>query len=267
MAAIAGRPEIGDWSIRQVSNESRVRRLAGASEIGAVHDFLARVGLEIDNQDFNDTADTPLTEAWLNQLHHDHRNIVQMSSPAPIVADDAEGALDVVFGRLIIDPVSQTRRFITKHRVLAELRDAYRRADVDTSLVRSRVEVFVGQHIHIPVDFAVANGVAVQLTQGWSFQKAGIDEVSTEVKAWGYALHRLRDGDDARVLADDTRVSQIGRDVDIQVVVAPPLTRQQRDVFEEAEQVFGELNVTVNDLDSVDDVGRRAAALVGNAQG
>lgn len=264
MAAIAGRPEAGDWSVRQVSNESRVRKLAGAEELQAVHGFLTRVGMEIDKQQllFEEESGEPLGEAWLQQLYHDHRNVVQLSAPAPIVADNAEQALNIVFNRQIIDPVSQSRDFVTKRSVLTELRNAYLRAEIDNALIHPRVEVYAGGHVHTPVDFAIANGTTVQLTQGWSFQRGSVDEVSTQVKAWGYALRLLRDGEDARVVGSDERLTTVSRDVDIQVVVASPRTREQGAVFEEAQQVFTELGVSVHELDDVDAVGARAASLL-----
>jgi DUF3037 family protein len=264
IAAIAGRPEIGDWSIRQVGNESRVRKLAGAVELEAVHGFLARVGLEIDKQQvlLDEEVGEPLGEDWLRQLHHDHRNVVQLSAPAPIVADNAEHALDILFASQIVDPVSQQRGFITKHRVLAAVREAYSLAGIRDAFVRPRVEVYVGGHVHTPVDFAIGNGVVVQLTQGWSFQKAGVDEVSKQVKAWGYALRLIRDGEDARVVGSDERLTPVLRDVDIQVVVASPRTREQTVVFNEAQQVFTELHIKVHDLEDVAAVGTRAAQLI-----
>jgi hypothetical protein len=267
MAAIAGRPETGDWSIRQVSNESRVRKLAGAEELQAVHGFLVRVGLEIDKRQllFEEESGEPLGEDWLQHLHHDHRNVVQLSTPAPIVADNAEQALDIVFSRQIIDPVSQRRDFITKHRVLAELREAYLRADIDNALIHPKVEIYAGGHVHTSVDFAIANGAAVQLTQGWSFQKASVDEVSTQVKAWGYALRLLRDGEDARVVISDERLTTVSCDVDLQVVVASPKSREQETVFNEAQEVFTELSVSVHNLDDVDAVGAQAAKLLRGA--
>jgi len=264
MAAIAGRPDTGDWSVRQVGNESRVRKLAGAEELQAVHGFLTRVGLEIDKRQhlFEEGFGEPLGEDWLQQLYHDHRNVVQLSTPTPIVAENAEQALDIIFSRQIIDPVSQQRNFITKHRVLAELRDAYTRAKIDNALIRPKVEIYVGGHVHAPVDFAIANGTAIQLTQGWSFQKASVDEVSTQVKAWGYALRLLRDGEDARVIGPDERLASVFHDVDLQAVIASPRTPQQVAVYEEANQVFTELDVSVHDLAAVDAVGIQAAKLL-----
>src|SRR5215469_8301577 len=197
VGAIAGNPETGDWSVRQVSNERHVRKLAGATELSAVHDFLARVGTEIDSMQalmLNDSADL-LGESWLQSLHYDHRNVVQLTPPMPILADSAEDALDVLFGRQIIDPVTQSReRAVTKHGVLHAIRLSYLNARIDPNLVRRKAELFVGDHVHTTLDYAVANGTTVQLSQGWSFQGAQVDVVSEQVKAWAYALTGLREG-------------------------------------------------------------------------
>jgi hypothetical protein len=75
VGAIAGDPETGDWSLRQVSNESRVRRLAGSSQLEAVHRFLTTVGIQIDEAVAQlDNGATPalLDADWLGSLHHDH---------------------------------------------------------------------------------------------------------------------------------------------------------------------------------------------------
>lgn len=263
IGAIAGSPDGGDWAVRQVSSDRRALRLAGASALTAVHGFLARVEEEIDSRYsmMENGEGEPLDASWLDQLHHDHRNVVQLSSPTPVVAESVETALDLIFRRLIIDPVSQPRDFITKHKVLAELRDAYWRADLDPRLVRPKVEVFVGDRLHTPIDFAIANGTTLQLTQAWSFQRSGVGDIATQVKAWGYALNRVKEGEAARVVAADNRVSGLTREVDLQVAVAPPRTADQRKVYEESEQVFADLGVAVHLLDEVDAIGTRAAEL------
>lgn len=265
IGAIAGDADTGDWAVRQVSSERRAIKLAGAGALAAVHGFLARAQEAIEMQDLliDDQGGTEyLTEEWLHRLHQDHRNLVQLAPPTPMVADSAEDALDLIFERMIIDPVAQTRGYVTKHAVLADVREAYRTAELDPIAVRPRAEVFVGANVHAGVDFAVANGVTVQLTQAWSFQRAGVDEVSTQVKAWAYALGRVRDGETARVVAGD-QVSTIAPDVDLQVVVARPKTRDQEKAYEEAAQVFEDLDATVNDFGAAQAVGERAATLMG----
>ena len=57
-------------------------------------------------------------------------------------------------------------------------------------------------------------------------------------------------------------ISVIDKDVQIEVLVAPPQTDQQRDVFEEASQVFNEVNAIVTQLNDAESVGVRAAELV-----
>ncbi len=265
VGAIAGDPVSGDWSIRQVSNESRVRRLAGAAELEAVHGFLARVGLEIDQNRsrLEEEAADPLGESWLQTLFHDHRNVVQLSPPTPMVADDAEQALELLFDQLVIDPVTQPRSHaITKHRIVAQIREAYQASAIDVRYWRPRAEIHVGSHLRTQLDFAVGNGKTVQLTQGWSFQRTGLEELSTQVKAWGYALQRLRENEPARIIAADGAISSVDADVDLEVVVAPPLNAQQTEAYEESAQVFAELNVSVRDLGDVGTVGRRAAELL-----
>jgi len=265
VGAIAGDPESEDWSVRQVSSESRVRKLADALALGAVHEFLSRVGFEIDRrQGLAGESSQILDEAWLNRLHYDHRNVVQLSPPAPILAEDAEQALDVLFGREIIDPVTQPRdRAITKHRVIRDLRLAYERTQIQPGQLRRKVDLFVGEHVHTSVDYAIANGVAVQLTQGWSFQGVHVDSVSEQVKAWAYALRQLRDGLESRVLGAENWVRPVDPTVDIEVVVTLPTGVAQRSAYDEAHEVFVQLGASVRQLQDVDVVARNAAELLG----
>jgi Protein of unknown function (DUF3037) len=270
IGAIAGDPAAGDWSVRQVSNESRVRKLAGAVELDAVHRFLTEVGLLIDDTRAameEDATVSPLGHTWLQSLYEDHQNVVQLSPPAPVVADDAEQALDFLFARKVIDPLMQTReKIVTKWRVVSELREAYRRADVDDRLVQQRAELFVGAHVHTMLDFAIVADKAVQLTQGWSFRRAQVDQVSEQVKAWAYAIQLLRGREEARVVSTREQVSEISPDVALEVVVAPPKSAEQRRAYEEADQVFEQLGAVVRNLDDVDTVGRQAAELLAKSR-
>lgn len=268
VGAIAGDPTTGDWLIRQVSNSSRVRKLADPSILAAVHGWIAWVGKQLDDQLIllDEGTGEPLGEDWLESLFQEHRNVVQLSKPAPIVADTSEEALSTVFDQMVIDPSPRGYKFVTKHRVLSELRKAYRHALIEDKYVRSRVEIYVGDRVHSPVDFAVANGTVVQLTQAWSFQKATVADVSTQVKAWGYALQRVRDGDEARVLDGNHEPAAVESDVPIEVVVVGPKTPEQENIYGEALQVFADLDASVRQLEEAHEVGERAAALLGHGQ-
>ncbi|MEU6716025.1 DUF3037 domain-containing protein [Nonomuraea sp. NPDC046802] len=264
--AIAGNPETGDWSIRQLSKVDRIRKFAGTQALEAAASFLFEVDAEIDQSRSGlEEGLDPLGEKWLHDMHRNHRNVVQLSMPAPILADSAEEALEIVFTHLIIDPITEPReRPVTKYDLNRELRQAYCQAHVAESFVRPRAQIHIGAHVHSSIDFAVANGHTVQLTQAWSFRRAQLDDVSQQVKAWAYAMERLRGGEEARVVDTQNRISTIAHDVDLQVVIATPTTPEQVAAYDEAEQVFAGLNADVHPLEHVEAVGRRAAQLISN---
>ncbi|MER6830118.1 DUF3037 domain-containing protein [Streptosporangium sp. NPDC000563] len=262
--AIAGDPVTGDWEIRQLSKTDRIRKFAPVAVLEIAGSFMLQLGADIDaHRALMEEGGEPLGEEWLQRLHHDHRNVVQLSPPTPILADNAREALERVFQHVIIDPVTQPRLGVTKDVLTRRLRDVYHRADIDESLIHHRPHVFVGAHVNYTMDFAIANGRAVQLTQAWSFRRSSLDGVSMQVKAWGYAIDRLRQGDEARVIdSNNQRVSTIDRNVDLQVVIAPPETSAQEHVFEEAQEIFASLSAQVHSLEDVEAVGARAEMLL-----
>jgi hypothetical protein len=263
IAAIAGSEESDEWSIRQIQNESRAKKLCSADDLGVVHEFLASAWETIDQH--NPEAllvEQPLTLEWLQGLHHDHRNVVQLSEPMPILGESVEGVLDTIFERLLIDPVRGQRGFITKHRVLAALRDSFEEAEIPASLWLPKAEIYVGNSVHALLDFAIGNGQIVQLSQAWSFQRASVTELSTEVKSWGYALSRLRLGDGARLVGQEGRLSAIRKDVAIDVLCAPPATTLQEQTFEEARQVFNDIGAELHMFGDEGNVGRKAKSLL-----
>ncbi|GAA0430547.1 hypothetical protein Acor_46260 [Acrocarpospora corrugata] len=269
VGAVVGDPVTGDWAIRQLSNTDRVRKFAGSSAFGAASEFIFNVGSQIDlsRQALEDGRE-PLGETWLARLHHDHRNVVQLSPPTPMVAQSAIQALDLIFDQMIIDRASESRQpQVTKYHLGRDLREAYRQANIADELVRTRAKIYVGSRVHYDLDFAIANGHAVQLTQTWSFRRKDLDEVSLQVKAWGYAMERLRDGDGARVEDSQGHRSTVDQSVDLQVVVAPPETPEQREVYQEAEEVFGNLHVGVHPVEEVNAIGVRAAELLSQRSG
>ncbi|GAA0977896.1 hypothetical protein GCM10009555_039870 [Acrocarpospora macrocephala] len=264
VGAVVGDPVTGDWAIRQLSNTDRVRKFAGAAAFGAASDFIFNVGSEIDlSRQALEEGCEPLSENWLARLHHDHRNVVQLSPPTPMVAQSARQALDLIFDKMIIDRAAESRQPpVTKYHLGRDLREAYRRADIADELVRTRAKIYVGSRVHYDLDFAIANGQAVQLTQIWSFKRKELDDVSLQVKAWGYAMERLRDGDGARVEDSQGHRSTVDQNVDLQVVVALPETPEQGEVYQEAQEIFGNLNAGVHPVEEVQAVGMRAAELL-----
>ncbi|MEV4072408.1 hypothetical protein [Nonomuraea fuscirosea] len=188
---------------------------------------------------------------------------MQLSPPAPIVAGHAEAALDIIFKHMIIDPATQRRpATIRKIEVIENLRTAYLAADIPAHLLRPRSDVFIGEKLHSNVDIAIANGKVLQLAQGWSFRVTRLDRVVTQVKAWGFALERLRGGDEGRLVDAQGQLSAIAKNVDLQIVVATPETSEQEVAYEEAEQVFRMLKADVHPVEDIAAISTRAADLV-----
>jgi len=265
VGAIAGDPQTGDWAVRRVSNTERIKRFAPNTAIDVTDRFIVRITSEIaEAREVLEASDSlPFDERWLYRLHHDHRNIVQLSPPAPIVAGRAEAALDIIFRHMIIDPATQQRPVtIRKFEVIENLRKAYAAAAIPAHLLRPKSDVFIGDRLHSNVDIAIANGKVVQLAQGWSFRVAHLDRVVTQVKAWGFALERLRGGDEARLVDAQGQLSTVTQNVDLQIVVATPETPEQEAAYEEAEQVFRMLRAGVHPVEDVAAVSTRAADLV-----
>ncbi|WP_405144038.1 DUF3037 domain-containing protein [Sphaerisporangium sp. NBC_01403] len=112
VGAIAGDPNTGDWAVRRLSNTERIKRFALPTAIDVTDRFLVRLSSEVaEAREVLETEGShPFADDWLLKLHHDHRNIVQLSPPASIVAGHAEAALDIIFDRMIIDPATQPRQ-------------------------------------------------------------------------------------------------------------------------------------------------------------
>lgn len=111
IGAIAGSDETGDWSLRLAGNPKRARAFGPPESLNAVFAFMTEVGNRIDDHALSLDADTPgsgpaddeVSEEWLLELHRRHRYIVQLTPPAPVVADSAEEALSHIFARIVSD--------------------------------------------------------------------------------------------------------------------------------------------------------------------
>jgi len=184
-----------------------------------------------------------VSEAWLTDLHRRHRNVVQLSAPAPVIAESAEEALGFVFSQAITDDAGSggiSRPYATRLRLFSELKSSYRRASIGPMFIREKASV-LADGLLAPMDFVVGNGVAVQLAHTWSFQIQALGEVARDVKSWGFTLERLLRHGGSTV---GERAVEIRPGTSVDVVYAPPLTEPQGKAFEEAKLVFDDLGVT-----------------------
>jgi hypothetical protein len=186
------------------------------------------------------------------------QNIVQLTPPAPVAADSADLALELVFDQLVLDESPKTFQFEKKHRALGAARKAYKEHSVSKA-VRERAPVKSGV-FDGTFDFAVHNGHAVQLAQCWSFQLPNQTDLAEQVKSWSWVVHELRkSGGSVRV---DGAEVEIPKDLDIYSVVIPPKPDQLSPAYQEAEAAFEEIRVQQVSPEEADKLGARAAQVL-----
>lgn len=255
IGAVAGDDETGDWAVRWISNYQRARALDPGGLLPAAKAFTGELDERVLALERLPVGDEPFSEAVLERLAADMGNIVQLSDPAPLVADSAEAALDLVFDRLIVDPSRTTFRFRKKHQAQAAARRAYQAHDVPPEAITAQPTVVSGVY-DFKFDFAVHNGRAVQLVQCWSFELPNQVELADQVKAWAWMVHELRE-DGGRLPLDEGE-TEVPRELDISCVYIPPRDADSP-AWDEAEAAFGELNVVGVAFDHADQVGAEAA--------
>jgi hypothetical protein len=275
-ATIVGSDATGEWALRPLDNDARARRFASTDVMTAAYSFMADLNDRFDLQQLLIEEDDsvvdlpsppePLTESWLHALHSDYRHVIQASEPAPVLAETVEDALDLVVSRMLVEPARRRRGYLTRQQLFSSLTKAYFMAGVelDGDLVRRPVLTANGTHaFHHPVDFVVANGQAVQLSQTWSFQLASQDLLSRDIKAWGWTMRELRDA--GGVAQTRKRQIQVPSDVPIEVVIAQPRDATQSAAYEEAIGVFEELSIRVHEHGEEDAIAGTARALLEKA--
>jgi Protein of unknown function (DUF3037) len=240
VGALAGSEVLGDWSARQVANMARASKL-GASDavLQAATGFFARTWELIElNENEMETGRLPLlTDEWLRDCHRDFRNVVQLTAPMPVIAESAQQALELVLDSLVTDPVRQTRG-LTKTRLVSSILEAFAKSQLNASLYK-RPDLYVGEKLHTTIDVVAKSPRAMVLTQAWSFQNANPDQVTDSVKAWGFAVSRLRDHDAARLMTGSGPESlEVSDDVQVNVIIAEPENASQMSAYEEATEVF-----------------------------
>jgi hypothetical protein len=263
VGAIVGSEESSEWQIRQVANPQRARRLDERGTLAAVWSFIEGVGRQIDAYDEQALLppDAHLSEEWLTELHVRHRNLVQLTPPAPIVASSADEALDQVFEHLVVDPARRRHRFAKKHAALAAVRAAYRRNEIDPRRVRERVDLRSDQ-FHEPIDFALTNGNVVQLVQTWSFQLPNQAALGERIKSWAWAIHHLKRSGGEITTAQNERFV-VPSTVDVAVVYVPPEHDRAATAFADSRYVFDQVSVRAVPVEAADaEVGEQARRLI-----
>jgi hypothetical protein len=257
IGAVAGSDEAQEWELRLVSNLSRAKALDDRGVLSQAFAYAA--GLEDHIAALDVLPETsgaePISSELLRQRAREMQNIVQFSSPAPVAADSAGGALELVFDQLVLDAARKSFPFEKKHRAQGAVRRAYQAHDVPAGAVRERAPVRSGV-FDGHFDFAVHNGRAVQLVQCWSFQLPNQVDLAEQVKAWSWLVHEVRQTGGELTATDGE--FEVPADLDIFAISIPPVDGAESPAYEEAQAAFAETHVTEISPDDADQVGERA---------
>ena len=108
VGVIVGSDETDKWEVRGLDNMSASadRFVGDGSTVSAVAEFVEDLGLlfaehsELGHPLMEGPPPVP-SEAWLDQIHATHRNIVQLSTPYPMAADSISDAVSEMFEMLV----------------------------------------------------------------------------------------------------------------------------------------------------------------------
>ncbi|HTF32591.1 MAG TPA: DUF3037 domain-containing protein [Myxococcota bacterium] len=268
IGVIVGSDESSEWELRLVDNPRRARQLDERGILPKVWDFVNEVGQRLDY--FTDAIEArskfpeEISEKWLEALWQQSENVVQLSRPAPISEESLERAMEFLFREMIVDPERVRYPFKKKNVALAAVRRAYR----EQGLTLGR-NFFETPTVHSPnhserFDFAVANGMALQLTQTWSFQVPDREKLAEDIKAWAWTVRDIRDGGGHASTKDERRI-EVPKDVSVVVVYVPPASEKEEVALREANSAFRRIDVQAVPMERASRVGGDARDLLGPA--
>jgi hypothetical protein len=267
VGVLVGSDQSSEWELRTVENQKRARSLDEEGLLPLVWGYVDDIARKLDQytqavqSSLFDLPEDRISEEWLIRLSQESRNVVQLSPPAVIVADDIDEAFDVLMPQFIVEPEARRFRFKKKHPAVAAVRRAYAKAGLRQQKDFEEGASVKGQYHKERFDFIVANGRAVQLAQTWSFQIPNQEELAEQVKAWSWTVKDVRQHGGTAETA--MRHITVPADVDIQVVYVPPALDGPRTALDEALAAFKDNRVHPVESDQADSVGKEALRLVG----
>jgi Protein of unknown function (DUF3037) len=262
LGVLAGNDEARDWNLRMLSNPIRVKAIDDQGALPGAFAFVDRLLDHIQALDgLPDESPDAMSLALLWRMQQSMQNIVQFTTPAPVVARSSEEALDILCADLLVDPAQRRFRFKKKTWAATLMREAYQMHELPRETVAERVEVVSGPYRE-QFDFVVHNGQVVQMVQCWSFQLPNQSDLADRVKAWAWTVHELKENG-GRLLVGDIEKEIAAGQSPIGAVYVPPEGDQPTHVFEEALAAFQETDVTAVSEDDVAVLADQAAAALG----
>lgn len=256
-----------DWAIRRVTDFRRASKLggsAGQTKVWLEH-FESSLSLRPDSRGLFDVVDAQqppgASRTTLERLRTRLNNTVQLSPAAPVVAESASAAANLMFEQLVLERPRRPMG-MTRSRVADTVRDEFNMHVELRGRVKNRPLVTVGKQT-ARLDFAVGKADVRQITHAWSFELRSVDNLEQEIRAWNYFMQRIRnDGGYLRRAKDSEEGLRVPEEVAVRVVYAEPQNEPQREQLEIARDAWDELEIEAVPLSRVEDVAEEASRLV-----
>jgi Protein of unknown function (DUF3037) len=256
---IIGSDDTSEWELRVVGNTRRARALDDRRLLPAVWDFIDKLGRRLD--DYSDAMqgseqpEESVSEEWLSQLSESSQNVVQLSFPAPVRADNLEQAFKQLFPQFIAPPETRSDGHTNKHPALAAVRRVYHDIGLKKQINYEERAKVHGLHHEETFDFVVKNGRAVQLAETFSFQVPARTEIAETIKAWAWTVRDIRThGGEASLRGG---AIEVPKDVAIIVVYVPS---PESPIMREALSAFDEIGANAVPVDRADEIARNLSA-------
>lgn len=186
-----------DWSVsfdpRFIRNHGNLS--SDLRELRAWMDWFQRT---VSTESESELSRPEISSGWIDHLRNRQANSVQFSPAAPIDAESARAAVDLLYPHLVEREVARRRSTLTRRRMRVEVRDTLVHElgfsigrDLLTS-PRARIGMQQGTF-----DFAYTGdrrfaGPGRHLSNVWAFNVMSLDSLQTEIQSWNYLVARLR---------------------------------------------------------------------------
>lgn len=244
VGVIAGSGE--DWAFERVSNLRRASRLGGSAT--SAEPFLRRIEVAIDEklsavESLIPSPTGPLDRGAVEDLRVRMNNVVQLSSPRPVLAESAQDAARMAFQLMVVDTDYDVRHR-SRTKVVNRLRKAFDGHPDLSSRVERFSKVAVGSQ-ETGIDFAVTDGRVRQMSQVWAFDVKNLNSLQTQIQAWNYLLGLLRA--EGAVLRPKGRQdgARVPSNVEINAVHTEPASAAAEAQLEIAQDGWRRLGVTI----------------------
>jgi len=239
LGLIVGCDATGEWSIDIASSRSRAAKLDDLDVFPIVAADLQRLQSDVESYSDPDFFAThlDLSEEWLWDLARNSQNLLQFSSPKPVLAESADSALAKLWPLLVVEPTKAENATVTKSSVLSRYWFALEKNNLKRANLMKRA-ILETSKTHASVDVVTHNGVVKDITQCWSLQVKNPERIMDDIKAWGWTMKTLRDhGGTVRA---GSKSIEVPANVRLGVVYAPS---DDPAVSEEAIEIFQDKNV------------------------